>query len=99
MLGDVNEDHRRLKGEWKRAQRIAARQSFPLPELELASMFNDVGAALERDGCDHTLRATTVWLAQRPEASAVIAWLAENGGYCDCEVVANAADHFEQNRS
>ena len=95
----MNEDHRRLKREWKQAQRNTTRQTFPLPEVELASMFNAVDAAVLRDGCIHTLRATTVWLAQRPEASAVIAWLAENGGYCDCEVVANAADHFEQNRS
>jgi hypothetical protein len=62
-------------------------------------MFNAVDAAVQQDGCDHTLRATTGWLAQRAETSAVVAWLAENGGYCDCEVVANAADHFEQNRS
>jgi hypothetical protein len=98
-VGDVNEDHRRLKREWKEVQRSTARQTFPLPESELASMFDAVGVAVERDGCAHTLRATTVWLAERPEARAVIAWLAENGGYCDCEVVANAADHFEQNRS
>lgn len=30
--------------------------------------------------------------------SHTIAWLKANGGYCDCEVVTNAADHWEQNR-
>jgi hypothetical protein len=95
----MSEDHRHLKQQWKEAQRNTARQKFPLPEPELGSMFDGVSAAVERDGCDHTLRATTAWLAQRPEGPTVVSWLGENGGYCDCEVVANAADHFEQNRS
>jgi len=95
----MNEDQRRLKQEWKQAQRDAARQAFPLSEAELAAMFDVVNAGVERDGCDHTLRSTVAWLAERPEAATVVAWLADNGGYCDCEVIANAEDHFEQNRS
>jgi len=94
----MNDEQRRLKKQWKQAQHDAAREAFPLPEAELVAMFAAVNTAIERDGCDHTLRATLAWLAQRPEAAAVIAWLADNGGYCDCEVVANAEDEFEQNR-
>jgi hypothetical protein len=32
------------------------------------------------------------------DRASLLAWLAENGGYCDCEVAGNAADHWEQNR-
>lgn len=62
-------------------------------------MFEAVDSALARDECDHTLRATIAWLAsQQLDGAVVLAWLAEHGGYCDCEVVANAGDHFKQNR-
>jgi hypothetical protein len=39
-------------------------------------------------------------LALQPKASPFhrIGWLTDNGGYCDCEVEGNAADHWEQNR-
>jgi hypothetical protein len=96
----MNEEQRRMKAQWKTAQRDAARAAFPLPEVELAAMFDAVHAAVERDGCDNTLRATRVWLAGRQsDAAVVLGWLAEHGGYCDCEVVANAGDHYEQTRS
>ena len=28
----------------------------------------------------------------------IVAWLEENGGFCDCEVSANSRDHWERNR-
>jgi len=27
-----------------------------------------------------------------------VEWLREHGGHCDCEVIANAAEHWEENR-
>ncbi len=39
------------------------------------------------------------WLAANEQSVVeVLAWLNKHGGYCDCEVVANAADHWEQYR-
>ena len=87
------------KEAWKAAERSTAKQAFPLPDELLEKLFAHVSEAVDRDGCDHSLRATQNWLAGRDvDRPSVIAWLEENGGYCDCEVVANAADHWEQNR-
>jgi Protein of unknown function (DUF2695) len=32
------------------------------------------------------------------DIDAVAAWLENNGGFCDCEVILNARDHWEENR-
>ena len=45
-------------------------------------------------GCDGTLRLTKAWLKEhfnnRDEEENALAYLMEHGGYCDCEVLANA---------
>lgn len=87
------------KREWKQQQQIAAREAFPMPDALLKSFFEAVDERVEQDGCDHTLRFATAWVtANEQPAEKVLAWLSEHGGYCDCEVVANAADHWENYR-
>lgn len=64
----------------------------------LQSLFRAVEARVEGEGCDHTLRATEQWIAEHQQPETVLGWLKKHGGFCDCEVLANAADHWEQNR-
>ena len=87
------------KKAWKLQQRRQAQDAFPISDALLESLFEAVDAQVENSGCDHTLRFTRAWIAehQQPEA-AILAWLREHGGCCDCEVLANSADHWEQNR-
>jgi len=88
-----------LKKCWKKAEKDDARSMFPLPNDKLEAMFDAVEIALENAGCDHSLRTTTEWLRSNGvDVDAVVTWLENNGGYCDCEVVANARDHWEENR-
>lgn len=95
----MDADAKREKKKWLADQKAAARAAFPLSEDDLDRLFADVDAAVLEQGCDHSLRLTETWLVERNmDAEAVLEWLAENGGYCDCEVVANAANHFETNR-
>lgn len=95
----MNSADRERKKAWKSREREAAKNAFPLPSESLQSLFAHVRRAVDDDGCDHTLKATEAWIAQHAVArEPVIEWLKENGGYCDCEVVANAADHWQQNR-
>ena len=90
---------RAKKKAWQARERQAAKDAFPLPDASLRSLFAHVGHAVRQEGCDHTLRATDAWIAEHAVArEPVIAWLEENGGYCDCEVAANAEDHWQQNR-
>jgi hypothetical protein len=90
---------RKRKKAWRGRERQAAKAGFPLPDESLQSLFAHVERAVDRDGCDHTVRATDDWIAQHAVGRApVIAWLQQHGGYCDCEVVANAKGHWQQNR-
>lgn len=87
------------KREWKQQQRLAARGAFPIADSLLESLFDAVDERIDEEGCDHSLRFTTEWLvANEQPIERVMAWLSKNGGYCDCEVVANVADHWEQYR-
>ena len=95
----MDDKKQELKKRWKKAEKDAARSMFPLPNYKLEAMFDAVEIALENAGCDHSLRTTTEWLRSNGvDVDAVVTWLENNGGYCDCEVVANARDHWEGNR-
>lgn len=90
---------RERKKKWKARVRAAARTAFPLSDDLLRSLFDAVGASVTAQRCDHTHRFTEQWLLAHPERrEMVIAWLEDTGGFCDCEVVANSKDHWQQNR-
>jgi len=95
----MDEHQKSLKAAWKARTRTQARQAFPLEDSLMKELFVAVAAAVENSGCDHSLAATERWLdSHKLPRHETIAWLEANGGYCDCEVVANAADHWGQNR-
>lgn len=96
---DRAEKKRRVE-EWAREQRTAARAKLPLPDNQLKALFDHVNELLESEGCDHTRRFTEGWLAANAvTAKLVLTWLADNGGYCDCEVIANAEEAWEDVRA
>lgn len=87
------------KRAWKEAQRASARVDFPLADEVLEKLFADVDAAVELTGCDHTLRFTERILTMNGnDLEPTMTWLKAHGGFCDCEVVANACDYWEENR-
>jgi hypothetical protein len=98
-LQAMDDKARELKRQWVSAQKGAARAKFPLLDDTLEHLFDAVETRIENVPCDHSLRAATEWLRMNSLAiEPVVAWLQDNGGFCDCEVVANARDHWEQNR-
>ncbi len=87
------------KRQWKARQREAARGAFPVSDALLQTLFKSVEELVNENGCDHSLRFTEQWIAKNQQPrEPLIRWLDENGGFCDCEVVANAYDHWEQNK-
>jgi Protein of unknown function (DUF2695) len=90
----VDASDRERKKKWTAHERAAARAAFPLSDHLLQSLFDVVEASVADQGCDHTRRFTEQWLRGHPDSrERVITWLEENGGFCDCEVAANAADY------
>jgi hypothetical protein len=96
----MEKEARSLKRRWRERQLAAARQRFPLSEQHLDQLFGGVEMALDTASCDHTLRLTRAWLAKhKVQPEPVLEWLEDHGGFCDCEVVMNAAFHFEELRT
>ena len=60
-----------------------------------AELRRELKEQLSDGDCDHTLRHTEAFLAERGlDAAAVVPWLRDSGGYCDCEVLANVEDQW-----
>jgi hypothetical protein len=86
-----------VQDRWKAEQRAVARAKLPLTNDKMRALFDMLDTELPQQGCDHTLRLTRVWLASnRLPIEAVVAWLHENGGYCDCEALANSEEAWRE---
>ena len=72
------------------------REALPADAQTLKALFDHVDSRLESTECDNSLQHTLDFIKTRslPEAN-FIAWLEENGGYCDCEVLANVEQVVE----
>jgi hypothetical protein len=92
-------DKRRRKealDRWKADQRAAARAKLPLPADQMQALFDMLDIELPRQGCDHTLRLIRAWLVLSAlPVEPVVAWLHDNGGYCDCEALVNAEEAWQ----
>ena len=91
--GAMNEAQKRLKAQWRDQQRKAA---LPLLIPELRAMFDMLDVEVPCQGCDHTRRLTRAWRASRGhDVERVFAWLDSQGGYCDCEILANVEEKLD----
>lgn len=100
--GFASVDARRAKLKaWKNDQAAAARARLPLPDAQMARFFRALQSRLET--CHHDHRASTAVLHGMGLAPAAVAtvlgWCADNGGYCDCEVILNAEGRWRECRA
>jgi Protein of unknown function (DUF2695) len=91
VVGEDDKARRkRLKDEYLRAQQAASAVRMPLGRGQLGALLTHVDAAVDADGCDHTLRATDVWaMSNDVDLERLREGLEAYGGFCDCEVVMN----------
>jgi hypothetical protein len=85
--------------------RVRQEAAMPLSKENLRHLLDMLDEAFSASGdtetgasfCDHTLKRTRAFLLERhlPEDE-VVAWLAEYGGFCDCEVLANVGEVWEE---
>ncbi len=67
----------------------------PITYEDLKSLFEYLDR-LDPPPCTHTHKETVEFLKGRHlPVEATIAWLKANGGYCDCEVIHNVADKWQ----
>ena len=68
-----------------------------MPEDKFIRLFELLYDELRTYGCGHSLKLTEQILSNLDvkDVLSVLAWLKEQGGYCDCEVMMNVEEKFE----
>ena len=93
----MNKDEKRKAlGEYKRRQKEAFLSSLPMPAELFKELFDYLDEELSVESCQDDLRLTRAFLeSQGCDTEAVLEWLEENGGGCDCEVLGNIEEKFD----
>ena len=69
---------------------------MPISLRDLGALFDYLDVQLGAHDCDHTPKLTTLFLTERDlSLDAILPWLEESGGHCDCEVLANVEESWE----
>lgn len=70
--------------------------SLPVSLKQLEALFDYLDNKLSEEGCNDTLQHTEHFAAEaQVPYEALKDWLATQGGYCDCEVLANVEEKVE----
>ena len=70
-------------------------EEMPISLAHLGQLFDYLDLALEV-GCDHTPKITIAFLNENKlSQNIILPWLQEQGGYCDCEILANVEEAWE----
>lgn len=88
-------EKKELMKKWKAQQN----RKCVLSRTRVKKLFAFLDKRLEEESCDETLRFTKEWLAANisPEKQeAALTEMAEMGGYCDCEVLANCYEQYSE---
>jgi len=97
MSGQSEKDKRKeILRQLKAKEKGDFFNSLPMDKEIFQELFDYLDENL-RDGCDHNLTMTTEFLEEKGigNIDKIVEWLNENGGYCDCEVLANVEEKFE----
>ena len=100
-MPDKNEIERRK--QIAKDLRLKARQEFdntlPTSRENFKALFDYLDEQLTENDCDHNLELSIRFLNSHnlENIEAITKWLKENGGHCDCEVLANVEENFDDN--
>lgn len=96
MTNQEKSEHVSLKKAFKQQENETFIASLPMKVNSFNDLFEDLDVKLSDEPCNHTLANTEAFLHQQElPVQKVILWLNEHGGYCDCEVLANVEEKFE----
>lgn len=90
-----SERRKLLRRTAKTAERAEEDARAPISAEQRRALFNYLDTTLS-GGCDHTFRLTRAFLrAKGLDEAPVVTWLQDYGGYCDCEVLVNVEDRWD----
>lgn len=78
--------------------KIEFENSLPIPREKFTQLFDYLDKNLNEFGCDDFLTLTSKFLqkSEIKNIDEIKKWLCEKGGYCDCEVLNNVQEMFEE---
>lgn len=89
--------NKKLIDEYKKAQEKEFEDSLPMERPLFYELFDYLDDKLETIECKHDFSLTNEFLkAKNIESEKVIEFLEENGAGCDCEVIFNVEEKFEE---
>ena len=89
-------EKRKALAEYKRRQKESFLASLPMSAELFRELFDYLDVKLSEENCRDDLRLTTAFLESKDcDTEAVLSWLEENGGGCDCEVLGNIEEKFD----
>jgi hypothetical protein len=98
-MPDKNEKERRKKiiDDLGQKSKEDFEMSLPMSRDDFQKLFDFLDEKLTDDDCDNTLKLTGEFLLINNilNSDSILAWLNENGGGCDCEVLMNIEELFE----
>jgi Protein of unknown function (DUF2695) len=95
---EEKENRRKLLTDIKQKAKDEFENNLPIGRHLFESLFDHLDLELVNKGCNHSLELTEAFLHTNgvENIEEVKRWLAELGGYCDCEVLANVEEAFEK---
>lgn len=97
----MNEKERKkqIKRELKQKAQDEFEKNLPMSRINFQDLFNYLDEKLSEVECDDTFKTTKEFLNNNgiKDLNKIENWLKENGGYCDCEVLYNIEEKFEDN--
>lgn len=86
-----------IRNQLAEKELVEFKSGLPIDENTFPELFDYLDSQLGKKGCDHTTILTRTFLDKKRVSNTdkVIKWLADNGGFCDCEILANVEDLFD----
>jgi len=80
-------------------ERIEFLKTLPVAPEIIVELFDHLDLELEAKGCGHDYSITKAFLASKQiQNDGIFEWFRENGGYCDCEILYNIEDAFDNHK-
>ncbi len=94
---DETERRRNIKRQLREKANLEFERSLPVSREIFKNIFDFIDMYLSENECDDTLKLTREFLEENQitNTDEVVGWLQNNGGYCDCEVLYNVEEKFE----
>ena len=89
------QERQAIRVQLKQQEREAFVESLPVDQALFKRLFDYLDEKLHI-GCNHTDMLTREFLGKNCDnTEEIIAWLSEHGGFCDCEVLWNVDQVFQ----